>query len=292
MRGTSRARTLISRLALQIRYNCRELVDEFYAAVRDDGRIDLNFVGGLTWWLGVRYTYDLATGLVSADQEAFIDELLEQYAVTNCNPCVLPRAVGADLASIPLPDVPDKDIVAAYAKLYAKQVLRYLKDVKHLKLTWCAQTVKAPFQRGQLFGFADASWADDKSSRCSTLCYVLCCNSAVFSWKSALAPILALSTSEAELISVASCAQEVNFCHKLAAELGFIQPAPTPIAEDNTGAIALLEHGHFKGRSKHVHLRWCFMCDYTYGQPHRLADNFATSDTAPGRRFLSREPHS
>jgi hypothetical protein len=266
--------------------NCRELVDEFYAAVRDDGRIDLNFVGGLTWWVGgVSYTYDLATGAVSADQEAFIDKLLEQYTMTKCNTCVLTMAVGADLASILLPDVPDKDIVAAYAKLvgellyisintvpeimyalsaltrfmtratsqhygYTKQVLRYLKGVKHLKLTWCAQTVKAPFQRGQLFGFADASWADDKSSRRSTLCYVLCCNGAAFSWKSALAPILALSTSEAELISVASCAQEVNFCRKLAAELGFIQPGPTPIAEDNTGAIALLEHGHFKGRSK------------------------------------------
>ena len=31
---------------------------------------------------------------------------------------------------------------------------------------------------------------------------------------------------------------------------------------DNTGSIALLEHGHFKGRSKHVHLHWCFVCDY------------------------------
>jgi hypothetical protein len=53
---------------------------------------------------------------------------------------------------------------------------------------------------------------------------------------------------------VASCAQEVNFCRKLATELGFIQPGPTP--------IALPEHGHFKGRSKHVHLRWYFVCDY------------------------------
>jgi hypothetical protein len=86
---------------------------EFYAAVRDDGRFDLNFVGGLTWWLGVRYTYDLATGAVSADQKAFIDKLLEQYTMTNYNPCVLPMAVGADLASIPLPDVPDKDIQPA-----------------------------------------------------------------------------------------------------------------------------------------------------------------------------------
>jgi hypothetical protein len=206
-------------------------------------------------------------------------------------------AVGADFASIPLPDVPDKDIVAAYAKLvgellyisnntvpeimyalsaltrfmtratsqhygHAKQVLRYLKGVKHHKLTWCAQTVKSPFQFGQLFGFADASWADNKSSRRSTLCYVLCCNGAAFSWKSALVPILALSTSEAELISVASCAQEVIFCRKLVTELRFIQPALTLIAEDNTGAIELLEHGHFKGRSKHVHLRSCFVCDY------------------------------
>jgi hypothetical protein len=29
-------------------------------------------------------------------------------------------AVGADLASLPLPDVPGKDIVAAYAKLVGK----------------------------------------------------------------------------------------------------------------------------------------------------------------------------
>ncbi len=60
-----------------VRYSCRELVDEFYAAVRDDGSIDLNFVAGLTWWFGVKYTYDLATGAVSAGQEVFIDKLLE-----------------------------------------------------------------------------------------------------------------------------------------------------------------------------------------------------------------------
>jgi hypothetical protein len=90
----------------------------------------------------------------------------------------------------------------------------------------------------------------------------LYCIGAAFSWKSVLALILPLSTSEVELISVASCAQEVNFCRKLATELGFIQTGPTPIDEDNIGAITLLEHGRFKGRSKHVHLRWCFVCDY------------------------------
>ena len=63
------------------------------------------------------YTYDRATGAISADQETFVDKLLDQYAMSACNPCLLPMAVGADLASIPLPDVSDKDIVAVYVKL-------------------------------------------------------------------------------------------------------------------------------------------------------------------------------
>ncbi len=59
--------------------------------------------------------------------------------------------------------------------------------------------------------FTDASWADDKSSYCSALCV-----------ESDLAPILVLSRNEAELISVASYAQETELCLKLATELGFI----------------------------------------------------------------------
>ena len=38
-------------------------------------------------------------------------------------------------------------------------------------------------------------------------------------------------------------------------ELGFIQTDPTPSSEDDTGGITLLEHRHFKGRSKPVYLR-------------------------------------
>ena len=37
------------------------------------------------------------------------------------------------------------------------------------------------------------------------------------------------------LIHKSTCAQEIQFCRKLAAELGFRQYAPTPLFEDNTG---------------------------------------------------------
>ena len=54
----------------------------------------------------------------------------------------------------------------------------------------------------------------------------------------------------------------MNFCCKIATELDFIQTDPTLIAEDITGAIALFEHGYFKGRSKYVYLPWCFVSEY------------------------------
>ena len=54
----------------------------------------------------------------------------------------------------------------------------------------------------------------------------------------------------------------MNFCHKVVTELTFIQPDQTPITENNTGTITRLEHGHFKGSSKHFHLHWYFVYDY------------------------------
>ena len=58
--------------------NCDEMVHEFLAKVKQDGRIRLNFEGDLTWFLGVRYTYCLLTGAVSAYQWPFIEALLRK----------------------------------------------------------------------------------------------------------------------------------------------------------------------------------------------------------------------
>jgi hypothetical protein len=141
-------------------------------------------------------------------------------------------AVGADLASIPLPDVPDKDIVAVYAKLVGELLCITINTVPEIMYALSAQAsqVNVVCANRQI---PVSAWSALWLRRCQlgrrqvfspqhAVCYVLCCNGAAFSWKSALAPNLALSTSEAELISVASCAQEVNFCRKLATELGFI----------------------------------------------------------------------
>ena len=85
---------------------------------------------------------------------------------------------------------------------HAKTVLRYAIGQKTRKITWCAAHVRPPHTPCHIYAYADASWADVIPSRKSTYCYLLFCNNAVFSWKSAVAPILALSTAKAEMIAI------------------------------------------------------------------------------------------
>jgi hypothetical protein len=62
-----------------VRSNCETLVRRFHAEVRIDGSIDLNFIGNLTWFLGVRYSYDELTGAVSCDQETYIENMVNNW---------------------------------------------------------------------------------------------------------------------------------------------------------------------------------------------------------------------
>ena len=62
------------------------------------------------------------------------------------------------------------------------------------------------------------------------------------SWKSHLQPIVALSSTEAEYITVTAAAQEGIWLRRVMSELGFEQLGATGLAVDNEGAIALSEN--------------------------------------------------
>jgi hypothetical protein len=69
------------------------------------------------------------------------------------------------------------------------------------------------------------SWADIVPQRKSSLSCHVFCNNAVFSWKSSLSSVLAVSSEEAELNALCACVANVAYCRncKLANELGFLQ---------------------------------------------------------------------
>ncbi len=84
-----------------IRSNCPQLVEKFHADVRANGKIDLNFTGDLSWFLGVRYSYG-DDGSVSCDQQHYIEEMVKKWLlegrdvsssedfVKKIQPCKLP----------------------------------------------------------------------------------------------------------------------------------------------------------------------------------------------------------
>ena len=79
-----------------------------------------------------------------------------QYSMPNCNPCVLPMAVGrvTDLASIPLPDVPDRDMVAAYAKLVGEKLYICINTVPEVMFAQSALTRDMTRATCQHYGYA------------------------------------------------------------------------------------------------------------------------------------------
>ena len=279
------------------RYNSDLLVEEFESAVNKDGRIELNREGEMDWFLSIRYSCNPETGEVRADQEAYIDSMAERWGMQNANCNKLPWKPGLDLSTLPVPAVPDKYILATYqgicgGLLYvaintmpdlcyymhelarymsrpgpdhlalAKSTLRYVIGNKKRQLVFCAGKVSIPHGIGQIFSFSDSSWADVIPSRKSTFCFLLFCNGAVFSWKSALSSILATSSGVAELLALCAACQEVAWARKFANELGFLQTAPTPLYIDSTAAVKIAEQGSFKGRTKAVDYRYNFVCDY------------------------------
>ena len=157
---------------------------------------------------------------------------------------------------------------------YAKTVLRFVFANRHRSLIYNASR-SSIMPSGELYAYADSSWADVIPARKSTYSYFLMLNNAAISWRSALSSTIATSTAAAELIALCSCAQEVAWARKFLSELGFPQLAPTTIFEDNAAAKAIAEQSNFKGKNKHFDTRWSWhfniaahrLCSRRYSRP-------------------------
>jgi len=83
-----------------VRHNCHELLAEFQSDVAKDDRIDLHLEGDMSSFLSVCYLNNTKTGEITADQEAYIDTLLAQYNMTECNPNKVPLKTSVNLDEI------------------------------------------------------------------------------------------------------------------------------------------------------------------------------------------------
>lgn len=141
--------------------------------------------------------------------------------------------------------------------LAAKRIFRYLLGTIDFGLFYRKEN------NVTLFGFTDSNYVGDVDDRRSTSGYVFMIGSGAVSWSSKKQQIVTLSTTESEFVAATSCACQAIWLRKLLEELHCHQQGPIPIYCGNSSAIKLSKNPVFHRRSKHIDVRFHFLCDLT-----------------------------
>ena len=92
--------------------------------------------------------------------------------------------------------------------------------------------------------------------------YVVYLEEAPVAIKSVMQRIIALSVTEAELIALVQCTQEMFFVKKVLESLGLAVELPMKLQCDNKGAVNLINGHSVVGNTKHIDVRILHVRDY------------------------------
>ncbi|XP_047940899.1 secreted RxLR effector protein 161-like [Salvia hispanica] len=136
-----------------------------------------------------------------------------------------------------------------------KWIMKYLVGTQDLGLLFCTKDGE-----DGLIGYCDADYAANIDSRKSQSAYIFKLFGTAISWKSNLQSVVALSTTEAEYISMAEAVKEAKWLKGILGDFGVVQEAVTILC-DNNSAISLAKHQTFHERSKHIDIKLHFVRD-------------------------------
>ena len=133
-----------------------------------------------------------------------------------------------------------------------KHIFRYLVGTTNFGLQ---------FTRNRCTGYLYADWAGDINDGNSTSGYLFIMSEVPVSWSSKKQSCIALSTAEAEYMSLTSAAQETIYLNCLLVELQKESITAAIINEHNQSAICMTKNPAFHGRSKHIAIKYHFIRD-------------------------------
>ena len=197
-------------------------------------------------FLGIRFSF--ADQTVKMVQTEYVDKILDKFGMKDCNPRKTPCDLGIDKISqvdskqfedttvyreiigslIYLTTCTRPDISFIVNKLAqsmsrptnadfnsAKSVLRYLKGTRTQGLIYDGRESEC-----DLIGFADSDWGGSPDRRSiSGYIFRVGSNDSPIAWRSKKQETVALSTCEAEYVSLTHAIQEAKFLSQLRADL-------------------------------------------------------------------------
>jgi hypothetical protein len=136
-----------------------------------------------------------------------------------------------------------------------KHVMRYLKGTLDCGLSYDGD------HDFTLNGYTDSDWAGSVSDRkiTSGCCFSL--GSAMISWKSRKQSNISLNTTKEKYIDACSASCDTIWLQKLSTDLFDLVMEATTILCDNQSCIKMTENHVFHDRSKHIEIRYHYICD-------------------------------
>jgi hypothetical protein len=249
---------------------------------------EMTDLGEISYFLGMRITRDRPNRLLFLDQQKYIHDILERFNMENSKPALTPFATGTKLSasSIPVADQ-DRDLRSLYQSIVgslmytmlatrpdlsftvsklaqymhnpdsthlnaATHVLRYLRGTASYRLRLGDNT-------DNIYGYSDSDWGGNIEDRKSTsgICFFLA--GGVISWASKKQPTVALSSVEAEYMSLTLAAKQAMWLRIFLQELGLAIPSALTVFTDSQGAQALAKNPVQHARTKHIDIQHHFI---------------------------------
>ena len=133
-----------------------------------------------------------------------------------------------------------------------KRIYRYLLGTRKLALTFGAG-------KQDLEGFTDADRASQEHQHAiSGYAYIL--DGGAVSWASKKQELVTLSTTEAKYVAATHAAKEGIWLCRLIKKVFCPLAHPTPLHSDSQSAIALTKDGSYHTCTKHIDIRYHFIC--------------------------------
>ena len=134
-----------------------------------------------------------------------------------------------------------------------KWILRYLRGTSSVGLLFGGVDGDI-----SLRGYCDLDYAGDRDGRKSVSGYVFTLGIGPISWRSKLQSIVALSTTEAELMSIVEATKEGLYLLQLLDDLSMAQQT-MELFSDSQSAIHLVKNQAYSSRTKHIDVRGFFL---------------------------------
>jgi len=288
--------------ATTLRYDFKESLKREFA---------FSDLGSLSWLLGIQIQWQSSLLSVTLLQRAYIDQLLVKFGMSSCNPVKIPldpnqrldhqegyldladtstyRQIIGSLMYLVIGTRPDLSFTVSALSQFSskptkahmgalKQVLRYLKGMRDLKLTYTCNPDIA------LAGYSDADFAGDRVTRKSTTGYIFQLARNTICWRAVKQRGVSTSTVEAEYIALSTTAKQHMWLQNALNELQI--SIPSALSTDNDGTIDLTENPRISDRSKHIDVAYHHVRDLVETRKLTVlhipsADNLADLCTKP-----------